>query len=201
MMDSKIDALIQNHLLESARVKTEVANRCAPDIAAAIALITHSFAAGGKLMLCGNGGSAGDCQHIAAEFTSVLRQEYPRPALPAIALTTDTSFLTARGNDYGFDGIFKRLVEALGRRGDVLIGISTSGNSLNVCAAIQEAQTRGLITVALTGDSGGEIAGIAQVAIKIPSRKVQHIQEAHIAVGHIICQAVEEQLYTKTSAK
>jgi D-sedoheptulose 7-phosphate isomerase len=201
MQAFKLPLLIQTHLRESARIKNETANRCAPEIEVAIALISDSFAAGGKLLLCGNGGSAGDCQHIAAEFTSVLRQDFPRPALPAIALTTDTSFLTARGNDYGFDGIFKRLVEALGRSGDVLMGISTSGNSKNVCAAISEARNRGLITIALTGEDGGEIARVAQVAIKIPSRKVQHIQEAHIAVGHIICQAVEEQLYTKIFAK
>ena len=162
MAEHTIGKLIRTHLQESARVKERTAVTCASAIEAAIALIASSFSAGGKLLLCGNGGSAGDCQHIAAEFTSVLRQDFPRPGLPAIALTTDTSFLTARGNDYGFDGIFARLVEALGKSGDVLIGISTSGNSKNVCAAMQAARERGLGTIVLTGESGGKLAGLAQ---------------------------------------
>ena len=195
MPEHTIGRLIHAHLQESARVKVRTAETCAKAIEEAIALVASSFAAGGKLLLCGNGGSAGDCQHIAAEFTSVLRQDFPRPGLPAIALTTDTSFLTARGNDYGFDGIFARLVEALGKRGDVLIGISTSGNSKNVCAAMQAARDRGLGTIVLTGEGGGKLAGLAQVVIQVPSRKVQHIQEAHIAIGHILCQVVEEQLF------
>jgi len=199
MVEHTIGRLIHAHLQESARVKVQTAESCGNAIEAAIALVAASFTSGGKLLLCGNGGSAGDCQHIAAEFTSVLRQDFPRPGLPAIALTTDTSYLTARGNDYGFDGIFARLVQTLGQRGDVLIGISTSGNSKNVCAAMLAARERGLGTIALTGEGGGSLAGLAQIVIPVPSRKVQHIQEAHIAIGHILCQAVEEQLFPGTS--
>jgi phosphoheptose isomerase len=199
MPEHMIGRLIHAHLQESARVKERTAETCAKAIEEAIALVAASFSAGGKLLLCGNGGSAGDCQHIAAEFTSVLRQDFPRPGLPAIALTTDSSFLTARGNDYGFDGIFARLVEALGKRGDVMIGISTSGNSKNVCAAMHAARDRGLGTIVLTGECGGQLAGLAQVVIRVPSRKVQHIQEAHIAIGHILCQAVEEKLFPGTT--
>jgi D-sedoheptulose 7-phosphate isomerase len=195
MAEHTIGSLIHAHLQESARVKERTAEACTRDIEAAVAMVASSFSTGGKLLLCGNGGSAGDCQHIAAEFTSVLRQDFPRPGLPAIALTTDTSFLTARGNDYGFDGIFARLVEALGKGGDVLIGISTSGNSKNVCAAMQAARDRGMGTIVLTGEGGGQLAGLSEVVIQVPSRKVQHIQEAHIAIGHILCQAVEEQLF------
>ena len=156
-------------------------------------MVAGSFNSGGKVLLCSNAGSAGDCQHIAAEFSSVLGQDYPRPGLPAIALTTDTSFLAARGNDFGFEGIFARLVETLGKSGDVLIGISTSRNFKNVCAAMQTARQ----TIALTGGKGGELAGQAQIFIRAPSIKVQYIKEAHIMIGHVLCQAVEEQLYPR----
>ena len=199
MEHTTIKVLICSHLQESAKVKSESASTCGPSIEAAITMVSASFESGGKLLLCGNGGSAGDCQHIAAEFTSVLCQDFPRPGLPAIALTTDSSFLTARGNDYGFDGIFARLVEALGKRNDVLIGISTSGNSSNVCLAMKAARELGLNTIGLTGEDGGNLAALADVVIKVPSRKVQHIQEAHIAIGHVLCQAVEEQLFSRTN--
>ena len=197
MAERTIGTLIHAHLQESARVKERTAEACTRDIEAAVAMVASSFSTGGKLLLCGNGGSAGDCQHIAAEFTSVLRQDYLRPGLPAIALTTDTSFLTARGNDFGFAGIFSRLVESLGKQGDVLICISTSGNSENVCAAMLAAKQQGLGTIVLTGEKGGKLANMAQVVIRVPSGKVQHIQETHIAIGHILCQAVEEQLFPK----
>jgi D-sedoheptulose 7-phosphate isomerase len=197
---SALGALIARHLEESARVKRATIAACGDGIELAANWLTAAFGSGRKLLLCGNGGSAGDCQHIAAEFTSVLRQDFPRPALPAIALTTDSSFLTARGNDYGFDGIFARLVEAYGREGDVLIGISTSGSSRNVVEAVREANSRGLRTIAFTGEGGGRLAEIAALAIRVPSSKVQHIQETHIAIGHIICQAVEEQLFARQEA-
>lgn len=198
-----IDAkkLIFNHLQESARVKELTKESCCEVIEAAALMIASNMSTGGKLMLCGNGGSAADCQHIAAEFTSVLRQDFPRPGLPAIALTTDTSFITARGNDYGYDGIFARLVEALGKPGDVLIGISTSGNSKNVFLALAEAAQRGVQTVAMTGEGGGRLAEVANIVIKVPSTKVQYIQETHIAIGHIICQIVEECLFRKDQEK
>src|SRR6476661_2688847 len=123
--------------------------------------IADCFSSGGKLLLCGNGGSAADCQHIAAEFTSILTQKFDRRALPAISLTTDTSFLTARGNDYGFDSVFSRQVEALGKRGDILMGSSTSGNSKNVLLAFEAARRIGMTTVGLTGSGGGKMVGVA----------------------------------------
>lgn len=187
------------HLTESARVKEATIGACSDGIERATELISLAFEAGQKLLLCGNGGSASDCQHLAAEFTSVLRQDFPRPALPAIALTTDTSFLTARANDYGFGGVFARLVEAYGRPGDVLLGISTSGDSRNVCEAMQRARKGGLRTIGMTGGSGGRLGQLAELVICVPSAKVQHIQETHIAIGHILCQAVEERMFVRES--
>lgn len=134
---------IRDHLLRSAEVKRLTAEACAAEIRKAVMLLVDCLRGGGKILLCGNGGSAADCQHIAAEFTNVLRQDFIRPALAAIALITDTSFLTAHANDFGFEGVFARQVEALGRPGDVMIGISTSGNSANVLQAISRAQQRG----------------------------------------------------------
>jgi D-sedoheptulose 7-phosphate isomerase len=183
------------HLLASAEVKRRIAESCLEEIVAAAEMIAQALRAGGKVMLCGNGGSAADCQHIAAEFMNLLRQDFQRTALAAIALTTDTSFLTANANDFGFEGVFARQVEALGRPGDVLIGISTSGNSPNVLQAISRAQQLGLQTVALTGSTGGKLASLAEVVIRVPSNSVQHIQEAHIAVGHILCDLVERSIF------
>src|SRR5262249_96111 len=141
--------------------------------------ITESLRGGGKAMLCGNGGSAADCQHIAAEFVSVLTLDFLRPALPAIALTTDSSILTASANDFGFTGAFPRQAQALGRPGDVLIGISTSGNSENVVQALRYAASHGMCAIALTGENGGRAAEHAEIAIRAPSSVTQHIQEAH----------------------
>src|SRR5215471_15957245 len=172
-------AEIHRHLVESAEVKRRVAERCADDIAAAVSLLVHRLRNGGKILLCGNGGSAADCQHIAAELTSALIRERLRPPLPAIALTTDTSFLTASANDFGFEGVFARQVEALGRPGDVLIGISTSGDSTNVVRAVEVARSLELATIALTGGTGGRLAREAGVVIKVPSDSTPHIQEAH----------------------
>jgi D-sedoheptulose 7-phosphate isomerase len=147
-----------------------------------------------KVLLCGNGGSAADCQHMAAEFVSRLTKEFERPGLPAIALTTDTSFLTAFANDCGFEGIFERQVQALGKPVDALIGISTSGNSPNVILAVEAARAASMRTIVLTG-SNGRLAGIAHVAIAIPSTNTQYIQEAHLAVEHILCELVEQALF------
>ena len=147
-------------------------------------------------MLCGNGGSAADSQHLAAEFTSVLRQDFPRPGLAAIALTTDTSYLTARSNDFGFEQVYARLVESLGRPGDILVGISTSGNSGNIIAAFSVARDRCITTIGLTGANGGKLAALSDILIAVPSTKTQHIQETHITIGHVICQLVEEQLFS-----
>lgn len=186
---------IRDHLLHSAEVKRLAAEACAGDISKTATLLVDCLRSGGKILLCGNGGSAADCQHVAAEFTNLLRQEFARPALAAIALTTDTSFLTANANDFGFEVVFARQVEALGQPGDVLIAISTSGNSPNVVRATSRARQLGLHTVALTGHTGGRLADLAEVLIQVPSNNVQHIQETHIAIGHILCLLAECALF------
>lgn len=147
--------------------------------------------AGGKLLLCGNGGSAADSQHIATELT--VRFEAERQALPAIALTTDTSALTAAGNDFGFDQIFARQVAALGRNGDLLIGLTTSGDSANIIAALEAARAQGLTTACLTGRDGGRIAreGLADHCLAVPGDSTARIQEVHILIGHLLCAAVD----------
>jgi len=189
-----LNSRAQEYLQESANLKREVAEKCLDSILAAASLIAESFRAGGKLLLCGNGGSAADCQHVAAEFVSVLSQDFKRPGLPAIALTTDTSFLTAYANDFGFEGIFERQVQALGKPGDVLLGISTSGNSANVIRAVAAAQQAQMRSVVLTG-AGGKLPGLADVSIAVPSSATQHIQEAHLTIEHLICELVERQLF------
>jgi phosphoheptose isomerase len=195
-MDPKPQSLttVRSYLAESAEIKRLTADACADAIATAAEVITDAFRSGGKLLICGNGGSAADCQHMAAEFVSRLTKDFERPGLPAIALTTDTSFLTAYANDCGFEGIFTRQVQALGRPGDVLIGISTSGNSPNVIRAVDLAHATGLRTVALTG-SGGRLAKVADVAISVPSEDSQHIQETHLAIEHLLCMLVERALF------
>jgi D-sedoheptulose 7-phosphate isomerase len=187
--------LIQARLLESAAVKTRVANLCAPTIAEAAERMTKCFSAGGKLMLCGNGGSAADSQHLAAEFTSRLRPSLERPGIPALALTTDTSFLTARANDYSFDEIFERLVDVWGRAGDVLIAITTSGNSRNLIRAVKHCRQKQVFTIGLLGETGGQLHSLVDLPILVPSNSTQHVQEAHIAIGHILCELVEDRLY------
>lgn len=196
MMPVKTDVIqhIRTHLQESAAIKQQVADLHAETMVEAAAAIAGAFRMGGKLLLCGNGGSAADCQHMAAEFVSRLTRERERPALPAIALTTDTSFLTAFANDCGYEGVFARQVQALGRPGDVLIGISTSGNSPNVVRAIQAAIETGMQTIALTGDSG-ILAGMAHFGIAVPSSSTQYVQESHLAIEHLLCHLVEEELY------
>lgn len=185
---------IENHLLQSAEIKRQTAGSCAISIAKAAELIVGAFLSSGKLLLCGNGGSAADCQHMAAELVSRFSKDLDRRALPAIALTTDTSFLTAFGNDCGFEGIFERQVEALGSSGDLLIGISTSGNSPNVLRAVEAARKKHMGTIALTG-SGGRLAAMADIVIAVPSSDAQYIQEAHLAVEHILCELVESMLF------
>lgn len=144
---------------------------------------------GKKLMIAGNGGSAADAQHLAAEF--VVRLSEDRPALRAIALTTDTSALTATGNDYGFDHIFARQLEAIGQQGDIFLGISTSGNSPNILRALELARTMGIRTIGLTGRTGGKMQPLCDLCICIPSTATTHIQEAHLALEHIFCLLVE----------
>lgn len=182
------------HLLESADIKRRVVETRLEPIVVAAHLIAETFRSGGKVLLCGNGGSAADSQHMAAEFVSRLSSDFARPGLPAIALTTDTSFLTAYANDYSFEGVFERQVQALGKPGDILIGISTSGESGNIVRAMRVAKAIGMHTIALTGESG-QMARIAHVAISVPSQNTQHVQEAHLVIEHIICSLVEHLLF------
>lgn len=156
-------------------------------------VITASMRAGGKLLLAGNGGSAGDSQHVAAEFTG--RMLYDRDPLPALALTTDTSALTAIGNDYGFELAFERQVRALGRAGDVLLGISTSGNSPNVLLALDAARARGMATLAFAGAAGGRMVGRADMVLRAPSDWTPVIQQVHITAAHILCSLVERAMF------
>jgi D-sedoheptulose 7-phosphate isomerase len=151
--------------------------------------MSRAILAGKKVLWCGNGGSAADSQHMAAELMGRFRRE--RRGLPSIALTTDTSILTAIGNDYGYECVFKRQVEALCANGDVVVGISTSGNSRNVCEALETARHLGAFTVALTGESGGKMAAIADVTLRVPSADTARIQEGHILCGHMLCDWVE----------
>ena len=157
--------------------------------------MSEVITSGNKIMLCGNGGSAADAQHIATEFVVRLRGDFNRRSLPAIALTTDTSLLTACANDYGFDEVFKRQIEGLGNEGDLLIGISTSGNSPNVQKAIEYANSRKIHTVLLAGRDGGSIANIAQHSVVISHNDTARIQEAHITVGHVLCRLTEELIF------
>jgi D-sedoheptulose 7-phosphate isomerase len=188
-------AFAREHLEASAEVKRAAALACADDIVRVAQLASDVFRNDGRIFLCGNGGSAADCQHIAAEFVSTLNASFPRRALGAIALTTDTSFLTANANDFGFEHVFARQLEALGRSGDLLIGITTSGNSANVLRGLERAREIEMHTVAFTGASEGALAGRADVVIRVPSRATQFIQEAHIALGHIMCDLVERTLF------
>jgi D-sedoheptulose 7-phosphate isomerase len=183
------------YLLETSAVARRAADACADDVGRAAELLVNALLDGGKILLCGNGGSAADSQHLAAEFVSTLTVDNRRPAIPALALTTDTSILTAIANDFGFEGVFARQVEALGRAGDVLIGISTSGDSDDIVRAFEQAAAQGLRTIALTGSSGGRLAPMATVAIRVPSDETSHIQECHIATGQLLAFMVEEALY------
>lgn len=156
-------------------------------------LMVETLKNGGKLIIFGNGGSAADSQHIATEIISKFRKE--RKALPAIALSTNTSILTAVANDYGFDAVFSRQVEALACKGDLAIAISTSGNSPNIVKAADKAKEKNMKVIALTGSSGGELAKYADVLINVPSSETSHVQEGHLAVYHILCHLVEEELF------
>lgn len=190
----------QKRLLESAKVKKKVADECLESILEAAQLIVDTFKLGGKVMICGNGGSAADSQHMAAEFVCILNKSFERPALPAIALTTNTSILTAHANDLGFDKIFKRQVEALGTSDDLLIGISTSGNSSNVIGAIKAATSAKIKTIALMGASG-KLTKMADIVIKVPSTNTQYIQESHLAIEHLLCEIVEDYIFAKKKDK
>jgi D-sedoheptulose 7-phosphate isomerase len=190
--DKQTEDLIVNSLTESAELKLRVARELKGIIAEAAQVIGDALLAGGKVLLCGNGGSAADAQHIAGEFVGRFLIE--RSAWPAIALTVNTSVLTAIGNDYGFDRVFARQVEALATAGDVLIGFSTSGQSPNVALAMDAARGIGCKTIAMVGEAPGRVGTNADVTIAIPSTATPRVQESHIAVAHVICDIVERRV-------
>ena len=183
---------IKQQLCESAQIKRLMAETLSNTIARAAAVITDCIRSGGKVILFGNGGSAADAQHLAGELVGRFRLE--RAAFPAMALTTDTSIITAVANDYGYDTIFARQVEAHARRADVVVGISTSGNSANVVAGLEKAKQVGAKTIGLVGGNGGKVAEIADIVLVVPSSDTPRIQEGHITIGHIICDIVEDSL-------
>ncbi len=181
---------IKEFLYESAKVKQTVADTLSDKILEAIKLARSSLQNGGKLLLMGNGGSAGDAQHIAAEFIGRYKKE--RRPVAAIALTTDSSILTCVGNDYGYDSVFSRQVGGLAKKEDVVIAISTSGNSENVIRGVEKAREIGAQTIGLLGNQGGKLKDKVDLAIVVPSSDTARIQEAHITIGHIICEILDE---------
>ena len=186
------------YLRETADTLRAVEAQCLDDIVAAAQLLLASLSAGGKLLICGNGGSAADAQHLATEFVSTLTVDNPRPSIPAIALTTDSSLLTAIANDFGIEGVFARQVESLARAGDTLIAISTSGSSANVVRAAEQARSQLVRVIARTGASGGALAPLADAAIRVPSTVTAHIQECHLAVEQLLALLVERSLYPRS---
>ena len=193
-----MENIILKRFKESAEVKTRFLKENLPKLLDVVRLISLTFEAGNKLFFFGNGGSAADAQHFAAEF--VNRYIMDRPPLPAIALTTDTSILTSVSNDIAFNEIFAKQLRALAKEGDVAIGISTSGNSSNVIKAFEVAKEMEMKTVALTGNDGGMLAKIADISLTVPSASTPRIQEAHILIGHILCEMVEHYLFFKNPA-
>lgn len=192
----KIEDYIKKHLREASRVKKETIKKCSREIKeAALAVVEVYYKKGGTVFLFGNGGSAADAQHIAGELFSIFRLR--RIPLAANALTTDTSVLTSIANDIGFEDVFVRQLEALATPKDLVIALSTSGKSENVIRGLKLAKSRGIKTVALTGEKGGQLAKMTDILIKVPSDDIGHIQEAHTAIGHIICGVVEEVLFGK----
>ena len=186
---------IKNIIKESIGVKELILSdeELISNIEKAAQIIIDCYRNGGKVLFCGNGGSAADAQHLAAELSG--RFYYDRPALEAEALHVNTSYLTAVGNDYSFDQIYSRILSASGKTGDVLVGISTSGNSKNVLEAQKVAKQKGMKIISLTGESGGKMKDLTDCLINVPSKLTPRIQESHILIGHIICQIVEEELF------
>lgn len=193
-----IEETIITHIQDSISVKEAVLSnpKVLKSINDAALMVVNAYKLNAKTLIAGNGGSAADAQHIAGEFVS--RFYFDRPGIPSISLSTDTSIITAIGNDYGFDKLFSRQVQALGNEDDVFIGITTSGNSENIIQALHSCKEHGLKSIILTGESGGKVADLCDICIKIPSKITPRIQEVHILVGHIICCIVEEVLFGKT---
>jgi D-sedoheptulose 7-phosphate isomerase len=190
---------IRQTLRESAELKLRVAEQMAASVAAAAQMLVQCLLDGGTVAFCGNGGSAADAQHLSGELVGRFRKE--RPAYRALALTTDTSILTAIGNDYGFDQVFSRQVEGLLREGDVLVAFSTSGNAKDCARAVEQAKALGAKTVGFTGEDGGELGRICDLCLKVPCTVTARIQEVHITLGHILCGLVEDELVARGSAR
>lgn len=190
--------IIEKLLEDSLKIKDTFIRENLSNLVQAAEKIALAFTSDRKLLLCGNGGSAADAQHIAAEF--VNRYTLERPPLPAIALTTDTSVITSIGNDYSFDDIFSKQVKALGVEGDVLLAISTSGNSTNVLSAVKDARSQGIYTIGLIGKDGGKLAGLVELALMVKNNVTPRIQEAHILAGHILCHLVDYILFQSHSS-
>ncbi|MBK9568936.1 MAG: D-sedoheptulose 7-phosphate isomerase [Chitinophagaceae bacterium] len=186
---------IKNIIQASINTKQQVLDNAAllATIEKVVNVITDTFKKGNRVYFCGNGGSAADAQHLAAEFSGRFYKD--RKALPAEALHCNTSYLTAVANDYGYDVVYSRMIEGIGQSGDVLIGLSTSGNSANIIRAFETAKEKGIITIAFTGLTGGQMKSISDYLINIPSADTPRIQESHILIGHIICQLVEEKYF------
>lgn len=185
--EATVKKIIGDHL----EVVAEIRENYTGDVVRLGAILAEAVRSGNTVFFMGNGGSAADSQHLAAEFVGRFQKE--RRGLPAVALTTDTSILTAVGNDYGFESVFSRQVEALARPGDVVVGLSTSGNSPNVVKALQAARELGAVTVGLTGRSGGKMADICDLCIRVPADVTARVQEAHALIGHIACHLVDEE--------
>lgn len=192
--NSVFQRAIEEHLLVVGNLRAQ-----GPILERIAAEMTRAILAGNRVLWCGNGGSAADSQHLAAELVGRFRRE--RPGLPSIALTTDSSVLTSIGNDYGFEKVFSRQVQALCVEGDVLVGISTSGNSRNVCLALEAGRRMGAFTVAFTGDGGGAMAGVADAILCMPSKDTARIQEGHILCGHMLCDWIELSVCKSMAAK
>ena len=198
-MNARPDQGIRNQLRETARNLDAMASddELVGQIASVVAACVTSLSNGHKVLFAGNGGSAADAQHLAGELVS--RFAYDRPGLPAFALTTDTSVLTAIGNDYGYEQLFARQVEAVGSAGDVFFGLSTSGRSPNVLSALDAARAKGLVTVGMTGRAGGQMPERCDYLLRVPSNSTPRIQEGHSAIGHAICQIIEAQMFPRSS--
>jgi D-sedoheptulose 7-phosphate isomerase len=194
---SRIQSIIQ----ESIATKERVIAECLPTIHKTGLLLAETLQKGGKILFCGNGGSAADAQHIAAELVVRFRGSVQRRSLPAIALTVDSSILTAGANDFGYDAVFARAVEGYGQEGDVLVGITTSGNSPSIINAFKQAKSQTIATVGLLGCGGGKILPFADASVIVPSSETARIQESHILIGHIWCEMIEELLFPELFEK
>ncbi len=194
-----VEDIVVRLFRESNQVKEAFLNENLSKLVRVVDAVTAALKGGKKVLLFGNGGSAADAQHIAAEF--VNRFQIERPPLPAIALTTDTSIITSIANDYDFSEVFEKQIRAVGQAGDIAWGFSTSGSSPNVLKALETAKKMGMFTVGLTGKDGGRVAGIVDVALNVPSGSVPRIQETHITVGHVICEMVDFRLFKRPDAK